>query len=109
MAAINVGETDFEEKVTKSTLPVLVDFWAVWCGPCRLAEPIIEELSDIHSGKLVVTKVNVDENPKVTEKYGVMSIPTTILFKGGKEVDRIVGFGGKGPFEELVKKAEVRM
>lgn len=104
MAAINVGESDFEEKVVKSSLPVMVDFWAVWCGPCRLAEPIIEELSDLNAGKLVVAKLDVDKNPKVAEKYGVMSIPTTILFKGGKEVDRVVGFGGKGPFEELIKK-----
>lgn len=104
MVAINVTESDFEEKVIKSDLPALVDFWAVWCGPCKLAGPIIDELSDTHAGKLVVAKVNVDENPKITEKYGIMSIPTTILFKGGKEVDRLVGFGGKGPFEELVRK-----
>lgn len=104
MATINVTEADFEEKVIKSDLPVIVDFWAVWCGPCKLAEPIIDELSDTHAGRLVVAKVNVDENPKITETHGVMSIPTTILFKNGKEVDRLVGFGGKEPFEELVKR-----
>ena len=104
MPAVNVTQADFDEKVLKNNLPVLVDFWAVWCGPCKLAEPIIDELSDMHVGKLVVAKVDVDKNPKIAEKYGVMSIPTTILFKEGKELDRIVGFGGKAPFEELVKK-----
>lgn len=105
MTSISVTDQDFEQKVVKSDLPVLVDFWAVWCGPCRLAEPVLEELSDEYKGRVVVAKLNVDENRKTTEAYNIMSIPTTILFKGGKEIDRQVGFAGKNPFEELVKKA----
>lgn len=104
MPSVAVTDKDFEEKVLKADKAVLVDFWAVWCGPCRLAEPVIEELAEEYKEKISVFKLNVDENPQVPEKYGVMSIPTTILFKGGKEVGRQVGFSGKAPFEELIKK-----
>lgn len=104
MPSVAVTDKDFEEKVLKSDKPVLVDFWAVWCGPCRMAEPILEELSEQYKDKVTVLKLNVDENPQIPEKYGVMSIPTTILFKDGKEVGRQVGFSGKGPFEELIRK-----
>lgn len=104
MPTVQVTDKDFEEKVLKSDKPVLVDFWAVWCGPCRMAEPILEELAEQYKEKISVFKLNVDENPQAPEKYGVMSIPTTILFKGGKEVGRQVGFSGKAPFEELIKK-----
>lgn len=99
-----VTDSDFQQKVLQSKTPVLVDFWAVWCGPCRLAEPVLDELSETYKDKVVVFKLNVDENPKTTEANGVMSIPTTILFKNGKEVGRQVGFAGRAPFEELVKK-----
>jgi thioredoxin 1 len=105
MAIINVTDSDFEEKVLKSPIPTLVDFWAPWCGPCRMAEPVLEELSETYKGKAAVVKVNVDENPIAAEKYGVMSIPTTILFKEEKEVGRQTGFSGKQAFEELIKKA----
>ena len=105
MATINVSDSDFEEKVLKSSLPVLVDFWAPWCGPCRMAEPIIEELSEEYKDKVLVMKVDVDENTVTSSKYGVMSIPTTVLFKKGQEVGRQVGFSGKANFEELIKKA----
>lgn len=104
MSTITVTDQDFEERVLKNTKPVLVDFWAVWCGPCRLAEPVLDELADKYKEKIVVAKLNVDENQKTTEKYSVMSIPTTILFQGGKEIGRQVGFSGKEPFEELIKK-----
>ena len=104
MATINITDKDFEEKVLKSTTPVLVDFWAPWCGPCKMAEPVLEELSVAYKGKVMIAKLNVDENPTNSQKFGVMSIPTTILFKDGKETDRQVGFSGKNAFEELIKK-----
>lgn len=104
MPTLVVTDSDFTEKVLKSKLPILVDFWAAWCGPCRLAEPVLEELASENKEKIMVTKLNVDENPQTTEKYNVMSIPTTILFKDGKEVGRQVGFSGKQAFEELIKK-----
>lgn len=105
MPTIAVSDSDFETQVLKSTTPVLVDFWASWCGPCKLAEPVLDQLSDEYKGKVAIAKLNVDENPKMTEKFTIMSIPTTVLFKDGKEVGRQIGFGGKKPFEELIKKA----
>ncbi len=99
-----VSEKDFETKVIKNTIPALVDFWAPWCGPCKMAAPVLEQLSDEYASKVEILKLNVDENPQVSEKYGVMSIPTTILFNGGVEIGRQVGFSGKSHFEDLIKK-----
>ncbi len=104
MPAIHLTDNDFEEKVLKSDKPVMVDYWAEWCGPCRLAGPIIDELADSYSDKIVVGKLDVDANGSTAAKYGVMSIPTVIMFKDGKEVERKVGFGGKGMYEEMIKK-----
>lgn len=104
MAVEHFSDTDFEAKVLKSSLPVLVDFYADWCGPCRLAAPIIEELSGTYAGKVSIGKLDVDANIQVAAKYGVMSIPTVIMFKGGKEVERRVGFGGKQGYEQMIKK-----
>lgn len=104
MATSNVTDQEFEAKVLKSPSPVMVDFWAPWCGPCKLAEPVLEELSNTYSGKVAIMKLNVDENQNSAAKYSVMSIPTTILFKGGAEVDRQIGFAGKQAFEDLIKK-----
>ena len=104
MAVINVNDQDFETQVLKNSIPVLVDFFAVWCGPCKLAEPVLEELSETYKGKLIINKLDVDLSPTTAGKYGVMSIPTTILFKNGTEVARQVGFAGKQAFEDLIKK-----
>lgn len=97
---IILTDKNFSEELLSSKLPVLVDFWAPWCGPCQMAGPVIEEVAKENEGKIIVGKVNVDENPQVAGKYGVMSIPTVILFKEGKEIRRKVGFESK---ESLVK------
>jgi len=104
MTAINITDKDFDIQVLQNKLPVLVDFWAEWCGPCKMAGPVLEELSEVYKDKVIIVKLNVDENPSMPQKFGVMSIPTTILFKGGKEIGRQVGFSGKENFEDLIKK-----
>ena len=96
-----VTDETFSEQVLKSNMPILVDFWAIWCGPCRLVAPIVDELARENEGKLKVMKLDVDENQNTSMAYGVMSIPTLILFKDGKPVERIVGFRPKG---DLAKK-----
>ncbi|EKE05664.1 MAG: hypothetical protein ACD_19C00184G0004 [uncultured bacterium] len=103
MAVNKVTDVTFDQDVLKNTLPVLVDFYADWCGPCKMAEPVLEELAVSYKDKVVIVKINVDEN-QIPSKYGVMSIPTTILFKGGNEIGRQIGFGGKQSFEDLIKK-----
>lgn len=105
MATINISDSDFEEKVLKSKTPVLVDFWATWCGPCKMAEPVLEELSDTYKDKVIIAKSDVDQNNATSGKYGIMSIPTTVLFKDGKEIGRQIGFSGKNVYDDLIKKA----
>lgn len=106
MSTIVATDSDFEEKVLQSRIPVLVDFWAPWCLPCKTAGPILEEISEEHKDKLTVVKVNVDENAQSASKYAVMSIPSVILFNKGSEIERQVGFSGKQAYEELIKKVE---
>ena len=89
--AINITDADFESQVLKSDVPVLVDFWAEWCGPCRMAGPVLEKIAEQYDGRLKVCKLNVDDGRETAIKYGVMSIPALHIFKGGQVVDQIVG------------------
>ncbi len=98
-------DQNFESDVLGSDKPVLVDFWAVWCGPCRALAPVVEELAGEKTDSLKVFKLNVDENPQVPAKYGVRSIPTVILFKDGQVVDQVVGAVPKSDLENLVSKS----
>lgn len=102
---IELSDSNFDLEVIKSETPVLVDFWAPWCGPCRALAPIVEEISTDYEGKLKVGKLNVDENQQVTMKFGIRSIPTLIVFKGGQAVDQIIGAVPKGEIERVVGKA----
>lgn len=104
MPAIHFSDQDFNEKVIKADKPVLVDFYAEWCGPCKMAAPIVDELAEQYEGKVIIGKVDVDQAQQVAAEYGVMSIPTMIVFKDGKEVERKVGFGGRGGVEALIEK-----
>ena len=101
---LNVSDASFEEEVLKSEIPVLVDFWAVWCGPCRMVAPSVESMAQEYQGKLKVVKVNVDENQAVPAKYGIMSIPTLLLFKAGELQETIIGAMPKGKIVEAVAK-----
>jgi thioredoxin 1 len=90
-APLHVSDQEFGKTVLESQTPVLVDFWAAWCGPCRMIAPFVEEIANDYAGKAVVAKMDTDANPQTPMKYGIMGIPTLIIFKGGQEVDRIVG------------------
>lgn len=102
---LHVNDQNFAMEVLGSDLPVLVDFWATWCGPCRSISPIVEELAKDFTGRLRVAKLNVDENPGTPSQYGVRGIPTLILFKNGKIVDQIVGAVPKARLVAMVEKA----
>lgn len=101
--AINVAEQNFDEAVLKSDVPVLVDFWAEWCGPCRAVAPILDEIAADHSGKIVIAKVNVDENPGLAAQYRITSIPAMKIFKNGEEVREIIGAMPKQKIEEYLE------
>ena len=92
MATVKVTDESFESKVLRSDKPVLVDFWAEWCGPCRMIAPILEKMAEEYAGTLKIAKLDVDSNPQTMMKFGVQSIPTLILFKDGQPVERIIGY-----------------
>ncbi len=95
MADVTVTDANFDTEVLKNAKPVLVDFWAVWCGPCQIQGPIVEDVARSMEGKAVVGKLNVDENPTVSQKFGIMSIPTLMIFKGGTVVKQFIGVQSK--------------
>ena len=100
---IEVNDGNFKKEVLDADLPVLVDFWATWCGPCFIVDPFVEEISNEYDGKLKVCKVNVDEAPKTSSEYEIMSIPTLAIFKDGNLVDKIIGAVPKNIIEEKLK------
>ncbi len=106
MSTLHLDDKNFDTEVTNSTTPVLVDFWAEWCGPCKMLSPIIDQLSDELQGKMKVAKVNVDEAPELAGKFNVMSIPTLLIFKGGKPIDQIVG---AMPKDRLLAKLQTHL
>jgi len=101
---IEVTDADFAEEVEKATLPVLVDFWAPWCGPCRMLAPTVEQIAAENEGKLKVAKLNVDDNPQAATRFQVMSIPTLVLFKEGQPIARLVGVQPKTGIMSQVSK-----
>jgi len=105
--AIHVTEGDFAAKVEQSTVPVLVDFWAEWCGPCKMIAPLVEEIAKELDGKLVLAKVDVDKAPGVAERFGIQSIPTLIIFKDGKPVKNLVGFLPKPEIKKALASAGI--
>lgn len=104
--AVHLSDAAFQTTLDKAgDQPVFVDFYADWCGPCKLAAPIVDKLADEYQGKVVIAKLNVDDNPESAKMFGVMSIPTVIVFKNGAEVDRKIGFPGEQGYREMIGKA----
>ena len=103
-SVIHISEGTFDAEVLKSSQPALVDFWAPWCGPCRAIAPILDELADEYKGKVKVAKINVDENRKLAGDHGIQSIPTMLLFKDGKVVDKLIGLVPKDRLKALMDK-----
>jgi len=99
-----VSDSDFDKVVVQGDKPAFVDFWAPWCGPCRIIGPFVEELAPSSQDKAIIAKLNVDDNPEVAQRYGVTSIPTVMMFKGGKLVDRAVGAMPKGELQKFIER-----
>ncbi|MEH1833865.1 MAG: thioredoxin [Nostoc sp.] len=102
--AAQVTDSSFKQEVLDSHVPVLVDFWAPWCGPCRMVAPVVDEISEQYKGQIKVVKVNTDENPNVASQYGIRSIPTLMIFKGGQKVDMVVGAVPKTTLASTLEK-----
>ena len=103
--AIEVNDSNFKSEVTDSEMPVLVDFWAPWCGPCKMIAPVLEELANEYDGRVKIVKLNVDDSPDTASKFGIRSIPTLILFKDGKVFEQTVGAQSKENLKQLVDKS----
>ena len=102
---VQLDDGNYEEKISKSDKPVLVDFWAPWCGPCKAIGPVVEELAETYKDRAIIAKINVDENPKAASAWSVRSIPTIILFKNGKVFDTIIGLVPKERLVDFINKA----
>ncbi|MDJ0658456.1 MAG: thioredoxin [Crocosphaera sp.] len=103
-AAVPVTDSSFKADVLESDVPVLVDFWAPWCGPCRMVAPVVDEIAEQYSGQVKVVKLNTDENPNTASQYGIRSIPTLMIFKGGQRVDMVVGAVPKTTLASTLEK-----
>ncbi len=103
MAELHLTQSNWEDEVLSSDIPVLVDFWAPWCGPCRMVAPVVAEIAEEYQGKLKVGRLNTDEEPEIAVRYGIMSIPTLMIFKNGEVADQIIG---AVPKEYLIEKLE---
>jgi len=103
-AVIHVTDGNFEQEIIKADKPALVDFWAPWCGPCKALGPLVEEVAETYRDQVIISKLNIDDNPGTASKYGVRSIPTLLLFKEGKVVDTLIGLVPKERLEAFIKK-----
>jgi len=102
---VEINDASFKSEVTDAPLPVLVDFWAPWCGPCKMIAPVLEELAQEYDGKIKIVKINIDDNQNTPAQFGVRSIPTLILFKNGNEVEKIIGAQSKDKLKAMIDSA----